>query len=161
VRGGRGSRKRPRGVQVSPLSPLSVSPRPELLNVQLVVTATPFPPHSSSPYRGLGRDERFAWRGSAADDFRRGPGHHSQATTRKRPLASDHSQATTRGLTRLRPRAERSPSNVWALRSSAQCSGLLYKMHRRHRCKVRRMHRRHRCKVRRNHRNGVPWHPLP
>ena len=30
-----------------------------------------------------------------------------------------------------------------------QCSGLLYEVH-----------RSHRCKVHRNHRNGVPWHPL-
>ena len=30
-----------------------------------------------------------------------------------------------------------------------QCSNLLYKVH-----------RSHRCKVRRNHRNGAPWHPL-
>jgi hypothetical protein len=30
-----------------------------------------------------------------------------------------------------------------------QCSNLLYKIH-----------RSHRCKVHRNHRNGVPWHPL-
>jgi hypothetical protein len=40
--------------------------------------------------------------------------------------------------------------NSFSFPPCIQCSNLLYKFH-----------RSHRCKVHRNHRNGVPWHPLP